>query len=90
MNNLPPKPLIFLVALAAVTQSYFYYEAIHVLRLQPHRYPYSMLIFGSALMMFLPLWGERRGVIGMSYILAIISCLAGIAMVVGIHHPGSH
>jgi len=92
MNYLPPKSLLFLVALGVITQSYFYYQAIHVLHLQPHRYPYTFLIMASALMIFLPLWGQRRGVVGLSYIAAAISCLVGIMMIAGLHqhHLGSH
>jgi len=45
-----------------------------------------MLIAGSVLLMYLPIWGQRRGAVGLSYMLAVISCLAGVAMLVGIHH----
>jgi hypothetical protein len=86
MINSLPKSLLFLVAFAAITQGYFYYEAMHVMHLQPHRYPYPMLIAGSVLLMYLPIWGQRRGAVGLSYMLAVISCIAGVAMLVGIHH----
>jgi hypothetical protein len=90
MNNLPPRPLLFLVAFGAVTQCYFYYEAMHVLHLQPHRYPYPVLILGTVFLTLFPIYGERQGVTVLSYALAVISFLAGICMLAGLHQHRLH
>lgn len=79
MKNIS-SALLLLVTLGATLQGYYYYEAIQVLHLPPYRYPYFVSIVGSVLMVFLPLWGGRKGATLSAYILAIFSCIVGIGL----------
>jgi hypothetical protein len=75
-----PKSLLFLIALGAVLHGYFYYESMHVLHLPPYRSPYAVSILGSALMVFLPLWGYKNHAQRAAYVLAIFACLTGLGL----------
>jgi hypothetical protein len=80
MEILFPKSLLLLTALSAILHSYFYYAAIHVLHLPPYRSPYPVSILGSALMVFLPLWGYKHEAERASYVLAIFACVTGFGL----------
>jgi hypothetical protein len=80
MKTALPKFLLFLTALGAVLHSYFYYKAMLVLHLPPYRSPYAVSILGSALMVFLPLWGYKHDAERASYVLAIFACLTGFGL----------